>query len=173
MIVAFCGALLIFAGIGLTIVQIGWSIWTRDQRRDTTGDPWDGRTLEWGTASPPPSWNFAVEPHVHGIDAFWAVKHKGKELHKVSESRYEAEHKPHYEPIHMPKGSVTGITSAFFAVFLGFGLIWHIWWLVIIAIVACLGVLLRQAWDTDRDQNITAAELEEFDRRHPSLGVQR
>jgi cytochrome o ubiquinol oxidase subunit 1 len=172
MIVALCGAVLIFAGIALTIVQLAWSIWTRDRRRDTTGDPWDGRTLEWGTASPPPSWNFAVEPHVHGIDAFWAVKHKGKELHKVSESRYEAVHKPHYETIHMPRSSPVGFISAFFAVFLGFGLIWHIWWLVIATFLCCIGVLLWHAWNTDRDMNISPAELEEFDRQHPGLGAQ-
>ncbi|HEY1900097.1 MAG TPA: cytochrome o ubiquinol oxidase subunit I [Steroidobacteraceae bacterium] len=173
MIAAFGGAVLIFIGISLMVVQLFWSIRTRDQRRDLTGDPWDGRTLEWGTASPPPSWNFAVEPHVHGVDAFWAVKHKGKELHKIAESRYEAEHQPHYETIHMPKRSATGFISAFFAVFLGFGLIWHIWWLVIVALICCVGVLLRQAWDTDRDRYVSAAELEDFDRRHPGLGAQR
>ena len=173
MVVALCGAVLIFAGITLTIVQLIWSIRTRESRRDVTGDPWNGRTLEWGTASPPPSWNYAVEPHVHGIDAFWAVKTRNKELHKVSESRYEAEHQPHYDAIHMPRPSATGFASAFAAVFLGFGLIWHIWWLVIVAIVGCLGVLLRQAWDTDREVSISAANLEDFDRRHPGLGAQR
>ncbi|HTB65800.1 MAG TPA: cytochrome o ubiquinol oxidase subunit I [Steroidobacteraceae bacterium] len=173
MIAAFCGAVVIFIGIGLMVVQLWWSIRTREQRRDLTGDPWNGRTLEWGTASPPPAWNYAVEPHVTGIDAFWAVKTKNKELHKVAETRYEAEHQPHYETIHMPKRSATGFISAFFAVFLGFGLIWHIWWLAIIAIIGCLAVLLRQAWDMDRDQLIDGAELEDFDRRHPSLGAQR
>jgi cytochrome o ubiquinol oxidase subunit 1 len=172
MIAAFGGAVLIFIGISLMVVQLFWSIYTREKRRDVTGDPWDGRTLEWGTASPPPSWNYAVEPHVHGIDAFWDVKHKGKELHKVSESRYEAEHKPHYEAIHMPKSSPVGFISAFFAVFLGFGLIWHIWWLVIGALVCAIGVLLWHAWNTDRDMHISAGELEEFDRQHPSLGAQ-
>ncbi len=173
MVAALGGALLIFAGIVLTIVQLAWSIRTRERRRDHTGDPWDGRTLEWGTASPPPSWNYAVEPHVDGVDAFWAVKHKNAELHKVAESRYEVEHQPHYETIHMPRRSATGFISAFFAVILGFSLIWHIWWLVIIALIACIGVLLRQAWDTNRDIYINAEELEEFDRRHPSLGAQR
>jgi cytochrome o ubiquinol oxidase subunit 1 len=173
MIAAFCGAVVIFIGICLMVVQLWWSIRTREQRRDLSGDPWNGRTLEWGTASPPPSWNYAVEPHVHGIDAFWAVKTKNKELHKVAESRYEAEHQPHYETIHMPKRSATGFVSAFFAVFLGFGLIWHIWWLVILAVIACLAILLRQAWDMDRDQLISADDLEDFDRRHPSLGAQR
>ncbi len=173
MIAALGGALLILAGIALMIVQLAWSIRTRERRRDRTGDPWDGRTLEWGTASPPPPWNFAVEPHVDGVDAFWAVKHKNVELHKVAESRYEVEHQPHYETIHMPKSSATGFISAFFAVILGFSLIWHIWWLVILAIIACIGVLLRQAWDTDRDRYISGAQLEEFDRQHPSLGAQR
>jgi cytochrome o ubiquinol oxidase subunit I len=173
MIAAFCGAALIFTGIGLMVVQLAWSIRTRERRRDVTGDPWNGRTLEWGTASPPPSWNFAVEPHVHGIDAFWDVKTKNKELHKVAESRYEAEHKPHYETIHMPKPSGVGFVSAFFAVILGFSLIWHIWWLVFAAIVCCIGALLWQAWDTDRDMYISAEQLEEFERLHPSLGTQR
>jgi cytochrome o ubiquinol oxidase subunit 1 len=173
MIAAFAGAALIFTGILLTVVQLAWSIRTRERRRDLTGDPWNGRTLEWGTASPPPSWNYAVEPHVHGIDAFWDVKTKNRELHKVAESRYEAEHKPHYETIHMPKPSGTGFITAFCAVFLGFGLIWHIWWLVLVAIIGCIGMLLRQAWDTDRDMYISAEQLEEFERLHPSLGTQR
>jgi cytochrome o ubiquinol oxidase subunit 1 len=173
MIAAFAGAALIFAGILLIVVQLVWSIRTRERRRDLTGDPWNGRTLEWGTASPPPSWNYAVQPHVHGIDAFWDVKTKNRELHKVAESRYEAEHKPHYETIHMPRPSGTGFISAFFAVFLGFSLIWHIWWLVFLAIIGCIGMLLWQAWDTDRDLYITAEQLEEFERLHPSLGTQR
>jgi cytochrome o ubiquinol oxidase subunit 1 len=72
----------------------------------------------------------------------------------------------------MPKSSPVGFISAFFAVFLGFGLIWHIWWLVIGALVCAIGVLLWHAWNTDRDMHISAGELEEFDRQHPSLGAQ-
>ena len=57
----------------LTVVQLLYSIRTRDQRRDVTGDPWDGRTLEWLTLSPPPHYNFAVLPDVHGEEAYWTA----------------------------------------------------------------------------------------------------
>src|SRR5258707_188703 len=70
MLVALLGAVVIFCGIVLTIVQLVYSIKTRDQRRDVTGDPWDGRTLEWATLSPPPHFNFAVLPDVHGVEAY-------------------------------------------------------------------------------------------------------
>src|SRR5439155_1143263 len=38
-------------------------------------DPWDGRTLEWTTPSPPPVYNFAVVPVVHDRDDFWVQKY--------------------------------------------------------------------------------------------------
>ena len=71
LVVAAAGTAIIFFGIICQIVQLVVSIRTRDQRRDTTGDPWNGRTLEWSTPSPPPVWNFAVMPRVTGKDAFW------------------------------------------------------------------------------------------------------
>jgi len=38
-------------------------------------DPWDARTLEWSIPSPPPVYNFARIPEVHGRDDFWATKY--------------------------------------------------------------------------------------------------
>ena len=76
-LIAAMGAGLIACGIAAFLVQIGVSIWKRDELRDLTGDPWDGRTLEWATSSPPPSYNFAFTPVVHDVDAWWDMKTRG------------------------------------------------------------------------------------------------
>ncbi len=38
-------------------------------------DPWDAWTLEWATPSPPPAYNFAVEPEVRSRRPLWDIKH--------------------------------------------------------------------------------------------------
>src|SRR5207245_7147204 len=58
LIVAMVGTVVILGGIVCQVVQLVVSIRARDKLR-VTGDPWNGRTLEWATASPPPAWNFA------------------------------------------------------------------------------------------------------------------
>ena len=62
LLVAEAGAIVIFFGILCQIAQLYVSIRTRERRLDLTGDPWNGRTLEWATSSPPPAYNFAVVP---------------------------------------------------------------------------------------------------------------
>src|SRR5260221_8392530 len=74
LVLAAVGAVVILAGIVCTIVQLVVSIRDRAQHRDVTGDPWNGRTLEWSAASPPPAWNFAVLPRVAERDTFWNRK---------------------------------------------------------------------------------------------------
>ncbi|XNM77654.1 hypothetical protein ACLK19_02945 [Escherichia coli] len=76
--IAACGAGLIALGVLCHVIQMYVTIRDRDQNRDLTGDPWGGRTLEWSTSSPPPFYNFAVVPKVHGRDAFWEMKEKGE-----------------------------------------------------------------------------------------------
>src|SRR6266436_1930457 len=109
LLVAAAGAVIILAGIISQIVQLVVSIRAREQHRDLTGDPWNGRTLEWSTASPPPAWNFAVLPQVDDKDAFWEMKRRGL-----------APVQPVYEPMEMPRNSPIGCVIAFFASAAGF-----------------------------------------------------
>ena len=76
LLVAAVGAVIILAGIILQITQIAVSVRNRTELRDETGDPWNGRTLEWATSSPPPTFNFAVLPQVEGLDAYWSMKQR-------------------------------------------------------------------------------------------------
>ena len=145
LIVAFVGALVILAGIVLTIAQLVVSIRTRETRRDLTGDPWNGRTLEWSTASPPPAWNFVVPPRVEGLDAFWAAKRSA-----------EPPPAPRYEDIAVPEHSALGFVLAFFAVFAGFALVWHIWWLAICGAIGLAASLIGFSWRLERETIVPA-----------------
>jgi cytochrome c oxidase subunit 1 len=45
-------------------------------RGETAGaDPWDAWTLEWSTPSPPPAYNFAIDPEVSSRRPLWDLKH--------------------------------------------------------------------------------------------------
>lgn len=145
--VAGLGLLLILAGAGFQVLQVGVSIWQRKNNLDTTGDPWNGRTLEWSTSSPPPFYNFAVIPKIEGRDPFWATKQSGK-----TET-------PVYEDIELPKNSPIAIFIAGCAFLFGFGLIWHIWWLAIIGIVGIIVCMVVRLTDTDTEYTVTASEI--------------
>jgi cytochrome o ubiquinol oxidase subunit I len=152
MLVALAGAVVIFAGIAFTIAQLVYSIKTRDRRRDASGDPWNGRTLEWSTPSPPPPWNFTVLPQVTGIDQFWSMKHAGKNASS-----------PAAPPeIHVPRSSPLGFLTAFCAVVFGFAAIWHIWWLAILGLIGAIALLLRHSWQLDTEVRVSAEEIAEF-----------
>jgi cytochrome o ubiquinol oxidase subunit 1 len=151
MLVALAGALVILLGIILTVVQLVVSIRARDQRRDTTGDPWNGRTLEWSTTSPPPSWNYAQLPNVDGEEVYWRMKQRAKS---------QRQPEPSFEAIHMPRNSPVGFVLAFFAVVMGFALVWHIWWLAIAGVIGLAVAGLVHAWRTSGEEEISAATLE-------------
>jgi cytochrome o ubiquinol oxidase subunit 1 len=151
LLVAAAGAFIILCGIGFQVAQLVVSIRTRDSRRDTTGDPWDGRTLEWATASPPPLFNFALLPEVEGEEPYWGMKQQGrKSIHPSGKEQ-------HYESIEMPRNSATGFVTSFFAVVMGFALIWHIWWLAGLGFVGAYATFVVFAW-RDVSENIISAK---------------
>ncbi|QDX20607.1 cytochrome o ubiquinol oxidase subunit I [Pandoraea pnomenusa] len=147
--IAAVGALLIAIGIGCFIVQLVVSFLRRDQLRDDTGDPWHGRTLEWSTSSPPPVYNFAFTPLVHDNDAWWQMKQQGFKRPMDG-----------FIPIHMPKNTSAGIFLAGLATMCGFGLIWHMWLVVIVAFVALLAVAIGHTFNYHRDYYIPADQVE-------------
>jgi cytochrome o ubiquinol oxidase subunit 1 len=153
LIVAEVGAVIILVGIVATIAQLVVSIRRRDQHRDRTGDPWNGRTLEWSTASPPPSYNFAVLPQVESLDAFWVMKQRGPVV--------PAEH---YESIEVPSNSPNGFVTAFFAVVMGFALIWHIWWMAILGLACAALTLMAFGWMERVEQEVSGEQLAEAER---------
>jgi cytochrome o ubiquinol oxidase subunit 1 len=161
LVAAAIGALVILVGIACQIVQLVVSIRTREARRDVTGDPWNGRTLEWATPSPPPAWNFAVLPHVGETDAFW----KRKQTARTSQG--QAVPAGDYEPIEMPKNSATGFVTAFFAVVTGFALIWHIWWMAALGVLGAFVTLLVFAFREHGEVEIPARVIAGFARAHP------
>jgi cytochrome o ubiquinol oxidase subunit 1 len=125
--------------------------------RDRTGDPWDGRSLEWATSSPPPVFNFAFYPDVRGEDAYWEMKtHAKQQLLDHTE--------PEYQDIEMPRNSPTGFVCAFFASIMGFALIWHIWWMVILGGIGAFATFVVFAWRDHDEYVIPAADVARIDR---------
>ncbi|UWU95950.1 cytochrome o ubiquinol oxidase subunit I [Bradyrhizobium sp. CB1015] len=160
LLVAEAGAVIVMAGIVCQVVQLVVSIRRREQLRDTTGDPWNGRTLEWGTASPPPAWNFAVLPRVNDIDAFWAGKQR------VLAKQGVVGRQRRYEPIEMPRSSPAGFATAFFSTITGFALIWHIWWLAGVGLLGATVTWLAFMFRAEDEVEIPAEQLGQFDRVH-------
>jgi cytochrome o ubiquinol oxidase subunit 1 len=169
LLIAAGGAAIILLGIGLQIAQLAVSIRRREELRDETGDPWNGRSLEWATPSPPPAFNFAVLPHIKGEDAYWGMKQRALQQARLGEE-------PAYEDIEMPRNSPTGFVCAFFATIMGFALIWHIWWMVGLAALGAYATFVVFAW-RDVDEYIipreTVARIDRANRSARSAALAR
>ncbi|MFN5410509.1 cytochrome o ubiquinol oxidase subunit I [Bradyrhizobium sp.] len=151
------GTALLAIGVVLQILQLVFSIRDRERLRDTTGDPWDGRSLEWATSSPPPVFNFAVLPNVTGQDAYWRIKENAKNQQLQTREK-------DYEDIELPRNSPTGFVCAFFATIMGFALIWHIWWMVALGAIGAVATFVAFAWRDHEEYVIPSAEVARIDR---------
>ena len=153
LIIAAVGTAVIALGIACMGIQLLVSIKERQALSDPTGDPWDGRTLEWLTSSPPAEYNFPKIPVVDEIDAFMEMKERG-----VAYQRPD-----HYSDIEMPKNAPNGLIIGGLAFLFGFAIIWYIWWLAILAALGILFTVIARAMDDDNHYIIPAAEVERIE----------
>jgi cytochrome o ubiquinol oxidase subunit I len=151
------GVAILIVGVICQVVMLLVSILQRDRRRDVTGDPWDGRSLEWATPSPAPFFNFAVTPNVEGEEAYWGIKTRAIESQQLTPE-------PDYQPIEMPVHSPIGFYTAVFASVIGFALIWQIWWLAGLGFVAAWAGFVVFAWRDVHEFHVPAAEVARVDR---------
>lgn len=156
--IAAVGAVLIAAGIACFLVQLVVSFRRRAELRDTTGDPWNGRTLEWSTSSPPPGYNFAFTPRVHDGDAWWDMKRRGYQRPLAG-----------FQPIHMPRNTAAGFVLAAIATVLGFALVWHMWLPAVAAFVALIAVTIVHSFNDRRDCYVGADEVVRTEDRRTRL----
>ncbi len=154
LIVAAAGAALIFVGIVCLVVQLVVSIRARQELADITGDPWDGRTLEWATDSPPPVYNFAVVPTVRALDAFMDRKKSGAPSLKPER----------FEDVHLPSNTATGFLIGGFAFLLGFALVWHIGWLAGVSVLGGMAALIARSFADDTEYRVPAETIEALER---------
>uniref|UniRef100_UPI003B3A5CA7 cbb3-type cytochrome c oxidase subunit I n=1 Tax=Sphingomonas sp. TaxID=28214 RepID=UPI003B3A5CA7 len=147
-VVAAIGAAIIAAGIGAMLMQFYVSIRDRKTLVDVTGDPWNGRTLEWATSSPPPAYNFAFTPVIHELDAWYDMK--ARKIARPTEG---------FRAIHMPKNTWAGIVLAGLSTVFGVAMIWYMWWLAVLAFVALVVTAIVNTFDYDRDFDIPAEDV--------------
>ncbi|WP_294393005.1 cbb3-type cytochrome c oxidase subunit I [uncultured Sphingomonas sp.] len=155
--ISLAGVGFMILGVAAQVTQLVVSIRRRESLRDETGDPWNGRSLEWSTPSPAPSFNFAVLPQVEGEEPYWGIKQRAIEAQQLRPE-------PDYEAIEMPRNSPTGIISAFFVTLIGFALIWHIWWLAALGFVGAYATFVLFAWRDVGDYQVPAEKVAEIDR---------
>ena len=152
-IIALFGALLIATGLGLQVLQLIVSIRDRNKNRDLTGDPWNGRTLEWSTTSPPPFYNFAITPEVKEKDAFWDMKQS------------HVKKNTSYEKIHMPSNTPYGFYIGLLSFIFGFAMVWYMFWLAILSGLGILACVILRFFEKDADYYISVEDIKSIENK--------
>ncbi|MHA4871684.1 cytochrome o ubiquinol oxidase subunit I [Duganella sp. PWIR1] len=157
-IVAAFGALIIAGGIGAFLLQLYVSFRDRAKLRDVTGDPWEGRTLEWATSSPPPDYNFAFTPVVHESDS-WA---------DMKANHYQRPLKG-FVDIHMPKNTGAGFVISALSFGFGFAMVWQMWIPAVLGFAAMIAAIVIHTFNYKRDYYIKADEVTRTEDAHTRL----
>ncbi|WP_042260528.1 cytochrome o ubiquinol oxidase subunit I [Paraburkholderia heleia] len=164
LVVALVGAVFVGLGILSFIVQIVVSLREREANRDVTGDPWDGRSLEWSTASPAPFYNFAVLPEITSMEQHWDNKEAGRAYVQPAK----------YEDIHMPRNTGAGFIIAAFSLLFGFAIVWHMWLFAAAGLIGMIATFIVRSYNQDVDYWVPAAEVERIENaRFRQLGIRR
>jgi cytochrome o ubiquinol oxidase subunit I len=149
-VIAAFGAVLIALGIASFLIQLVVSYLKREELRDLTGDPWNARTLEWSTSSPPPEYNYAFTPVIHDHDSWYDMKRRG--YVRPLEG---------FKPIHMPRGTGTGVILSGLSVTFAVGMIWYMWWLAALSFAGIVIVSIAHTFNYKRDYYIPAETVVE------------
>lgn len=159
LIIAAIGAVVILIGVVFQLAQLFLGLFQikNPAVRDVTGDPWNGRSLEWSTSSPAPAYNFAHIPVVHARDAYAYDKEMGIDTRRTSEP---------YTDITMPRNTSAGFFIGFFSFFFGFAAVWHIWWLAVLGVLGVMLTAIIYSFLDDTEYVIPAAEVERIEKEH-------
>ncbi|WP_371068423.1 cytochrome c oxidase subunit I [Sediminibacillus sp. JSM 1682029] len=152
-LVSSIGAFLMAIGAIVFVINV---IYTSVKAPKVSGDPWDGRTLEWSIPSPPPHYNFKQTPLVRGLDPLWIEKMEGRKGITPAEP---------LDDIHMPNPSILPFIMSLGLFIAGFGFIYQVdnlsyLWLVILGMGITLGCMLTRSMKDDLGHHIHKEDLE-------------
>nr|WP_246569213.1 cytochrome c oxidase subunit I [Allobacillus halotolerans] len=147
------GAFFMAAGTILFMYNI---VWTAMKEPKASGDPWDGRTLEWAVSSPPPHYNFKQLPLVRGLDPLWIEKTEGNGKMQPAEPLGD---------IHMPNNTIIPLIMSIGLGIAGMGIIYQVdnpmWWIVaVIGFIIFFGSMAVRSLKDDLGHHIHKEDLE-------------
>ncbi|MCF6410429.1 cytochrome c oxidase subunit I [Pseudalkalibacillus salsuginis] len=156
------GSLNFISTIGAVFMTVGTIIFiinvvvTHAKGKKVSGDPWDGRTLEWAIPNPTPHYNFLQTPLVRGLDALWIEKMAGNKKMTPAEPVGD---------IHMPNNSVLPLFMSIGFFIAGFGFIYYssAGAPALIAIIVGLGIglacMFLRSWIDDHGHHLHKEDL--------------